>query len=72
MKRPTMSDAAKAMGITIDREVYGHAYARNGNAHRPTERARWNVRAPSGRLIGTYDRHGDAIELANEYAKDPR
>ena len=70
-KRPTLSEAALSMGITVDRVKSGEAYARNGNAHNPTPRYRWEVRH-AGRLVGTQYKAGSAIELANDYAVDPR
>lgn len=42
-------------GNLIEKRVTGYAYPRNGNAHNPTPRIRWDVRSGgSGRLLGRF------------------
>lgn len=53
MKHPTLSPAAIAAGLTVEKFVIGHAYARNGNAHNPTERVVWQVKQGARCTHGT-------------------
>jgi hypothetical protein len=71
MKRPALSPAAIAAGLTVEKFVIGHAYARNGNAHNPTERVVWQVK--QGRVLHAWHaKKGDAIEIANEIAAESK
>jgi len=66
-----LSPKAQAAGVTIERHVYGHAYAKSGNAHNPTERVCWIVRGADGRHVGTVYSYAGALELADMWADDP-
>lgn len=65
-----LSDAAKAMGIIIERKISGYAYPRNGNAHNPTPKYRYEA-VLNGKLIDTSYRARGAIESANAFALSP-
>lgn len=67
MSKTKLGAAARAMGITIEKKISGYAYPRNGNAHNPTPRYRWEVKL-GDRLIDTAYREGAAIGSANEFA----
>lgn len=71
MKRPTLSPAAIAAGFSIVPIKVGECYPRNGNLHNPTPRYSYQaVRA--GRVLGTYNKAGEAIDLANEIAAESK
>jgi len=67
-----LSSKAQEAGITIERHVDGYAYFRNGNAGNPTERVSWIVVNREGNPIGRVYKYAHALELADEYAADPR
>lgn len=54
--------------ITTERYQSGVAYARNGNAHRPTRYYRWIVLV-DGKSIGTVARKRDAADFAADYIR---
>lgn len=69
-----MSNAAKAMGLYVERVKVSEAYPRNGNVHNPTPRYSFLARkdaTPAG-ILGTYQKHADAVDLCNMYAEDPK
>ena len=51
---------ATRTGYRIERHLSRHAYARNGNAHRPTPYYAWLVRDAAGRLQYTTTTRRDA------------
>jgi hypothetical protein len=65
----TMSDLSKH--FIVERIVTGHAYARNGNAHRPTEHVRWVVRDTRSSTIvsGTFRLQRDAVQFVRDYGQ---
>lgn len=65
-----LSEKAKAAGVVIMRRVTGHAYARNGNAHNPTERVSFTAHL-NGRVIAApSSRMSYVIEVANLYVAE--
>lgn len=55
-------------GYRMDRVVSGFAYARNGNAHAPTPRYRWEV-FRGDTLIGVQYTEQAGVELARDDAQ---
>jgi hypothetical protein len=58
------------MIATVTREIQGYAYARNGNAHRPTPRYIWKV-VYKDRLVGIFSTARAAKEVAAAFTRNP-
>lgn len=52
-----------APGFTGERVLVGHAYPRNGNAHRPTPRYRWRLLL-DGRHVDSFDSRSALVAAA--------
>lgn len=54
-------------GWTVSKEITGHAYGRNGNAHNPTPRVSWVLKDVNGKIV---DRASVKRKLVEFYGID--